>query len=87
MMRIQAVGGTVDRSSGCVLIESAGHRILVDPGLSDVTPATIIELKAEGELTGTVITHAHIDHMGRCRWLPPRSPTCPSWQLLPLWPC
>ncbi|MGB8477029.1 MAG: MBL fold metallo-hydrolase [Candidatus Acidiferrum sp.] len=56
------------RSIAAVLLESAGHRALLDPGPASTLPALRNQLYARGigvsDLNAILLTHIHLDHAG-----------------------
>lgn len=68
-VKIHLLGGANEVGASCVLVEAAGHRIVVDAGvrmgsaqkdrLPDLARATEL-----GGLDEILVTHAHLDHTG-----------------------
>ena len=57
------------RSIAAVLLESDGHRAILDPGPASILPALRQHLDSRGigvsDLNAILLTHIHLDHAGR----------------------
>lgn len=69
-MRITFFGAAGEVTGSCSLVETGEHKVLVDCGMfqgnSDSDEKNQAELKfSPAMLTAVVVTHAHLDHVGR----------------------
>jgi glyoxylase-like metal-dependent hydrolase (beta-lactamase superfamily II) len=70
----------VGRSSAvaCALLESEGHRALVDPGPASTLSTLRAKLNSRGiaitQLDAVLLTHIHLDHAGATGWLARENP-------------
>lgn len=68
-MKLTFLGGADGIGASSILVETAGHRVLVDCGLrmGGAKQDPLPELRAiqdAGGLDAIVLTHAHLDHTG-----------------------
>ena len=66
-MKLTFLGAAREVTGSCTLVETGGHRFLVDCGMEqgrDVYENAGLPC-APGEIEALLLTHAHIDHSGR----------------------
>ncbi|MBI4865921.1 MAG: MBL fold metallo-hydrolase [Candidatus Wallbacteria bacterium] len=92
-MKLTFLGGADEIGASSILVETAGHRVLVDCGLrmggakQDPLP-DLRAIQDAGGLDAIVLTHAHLDHTGGLPVLHAACPdvpvlaTAPTWTLL-----
>lgn len=69
-MKIIHHGGKQTITGSCHELRSEAQAILIDCGLFQGADARPLDIEFEtSHLTAIVITHAHIDHIGRLPWL------------------
>ena len=67
IMKIKFLGASGEVTGSCFVVEAGGEKIMIDCGMFQGRGAeekNMMQL-ATGELTGVVLTHAHLDHCGR----------------------
>ncbi|MDY4880413.1 MAG: MBL fold metallo-hydrolase, partial [Gemmiger sp.] len=70
-MKLTFLGAAREVTGSCTLVETGGHRFLVDCGMEqgrDVYENAGLPC-APGEIEALLLTHAHIDHSGRIPYL------------------
>ena len=70
-MKLTFLGAAREVTGSCTLVETGGHRFLVDCGMEqgrDVYENAGLPC-APGEIDAVLLTHAHIDHSGRIPYL------------------
>jgi putative mRNA 3-end processing factor len=61
-MKLQILGGGREVGRSAVMVESAGHRLLMDYGV-EIDRRPVWPLPA-GRVDGVIATHSHLDHIG-----------------------
>lgn len=66
-MKIKFLGAAGEVTGSCFLVEAGNERVLIDCGLFQGREADEKNRRplSTGELTGVILTHAHLDHCGR----------------------
>ena len=80
-MKLTFLGAAHEVTGSCFLLETAGHRLLIDCGMEqgpDLYENQPLDLPP-GQMDGLLLTHAHIDHSGRIPLLYKQGFSAPVW--------